>query len=71
MRSPKLRPCIGQDDLLRGHPTHVNTGVIDSAVEPGVYLPGEFGVRIEDLVIARQDGPEILTEIGKQLTVVD
>ena len=40
-------------------------------VEPGVYLPGEFGVRIEDLVIARQDGPEILTEIGKQLTVVD
>ncbi len=36
-----------------------------------MYLPGEFGVRIEDLVIARQDGPEILTEIGKQLTVVD
>jgi Xaa-Pro aminopeptidase len=40
-------------------------------VEPGIYLPGEFGVRIEDLVVARLDGPEILTEIGKELTVVD
>jgi Xaa-Pro aminopeptidase len=40
-------------------------------VEPGVYLPGEFGVRIEDLVVARPDGPEVLTEIGKELTVVE
>ena len=40
-------------------------------VEPGVYLPGELGVRIEDLVVARTDGPEILTSIGKELTVVE
>ena len=40
-------------------------------VEPGVYLPGELGVRIEDLVVARGGGAEILTEISKQLTVVD
>jgi Xaa-Pro aminopeptidase len=39
-------------------------------VEPGVYLPAEFGVRIEDLVVARPDGPEILTELSKELTVV-
>ncbi len=40
-------------------------------VEPGVYLPGEFGVRIEDLVVVTDDGCEILTSISKDLTVVD
>lgn len=34
-------------------------------VEPGIYLPGEFGVRIEDLVIVRDDGLEILTATPK------
>jgi Xaa-Pro aminopeptidase len=40
-------------------------------VEPGVYLPGSFGVRIEDLVVVTDDGCEILTGISKELTVVD
>ena len=39
-------------------------------VEPGVYLPGAFGVRIEDLVVARPGEPEVLTSITKELTVV-
>jgi len=40
-------------------------------VEPGVYLPGELGVRIEDLVVVRDDGPEILSSFTKELLVVD
>ncbi len=39
-------------------------------VEPGVYLPGRFGVRIEDLVVVTDDGCEVLTGLGKGLRVV-
>lgn len=39
-------------------------------VEPGVYVSGEFGVRIEDLVIVDSGGPRILSKFDKQLTVV-
>ncbi len=40
-------------------------------VEPGIYLPGEFGVRIEDLVVVTDRGCEILTGIDKDLRVVE
>jgi Xaa-Pro aminopeptidase len=38
-------------------------------VEPGIYLPGEFGVRIEDLVVVREGPCEILSAVGKELIV--
>jgi Xaa-Pro aminopeptidase len=37
-------------------------------VEPGVYLPGELGVRIEDLVVVADEGPRVLTPFTKDLT---
>ena len=39
-------------------------------VEPGVYLPERFGIRIEDLVVARAEGPEVLTRTPKDLLVL-
>ena len=39
-------------------------------VEPGVYLPGELGIRIEDLVLVTDTGHELLTGLTKDLTVV-
>ncbi|HUO75074.1 MAG TPA: Xaa-Pro peptidase family protein [Solirubrobacteraceae bacterium] len=40
------------------------------SVEPGVYLAGAFGVRIEDLVVVTETGCEILTGLTKDLRVV-
>jgi Xaa-Pro aminopeptidase len=39
-------------------------------VEPGIYLPGEGGVRIEDLVLVTSDGYERLTQFPKELITV-
>jgi Xaa-Pro aminopeptidase len=40
-------------------------------VEPGIYEPGRFGVRIEDLVVVRDDGVRNLSSVDKSLHVVD
>jgi Xaa-Pro aminopeptidase len=40
-------------------------------VEPGVYVPGEVGVRIEDLVIVGEVEPEVLTAFPKDLVTID
>ncbi|MDE3134635.1 MAG: aminopeptidase P family protein [Acidobacteriota bacterium] len=40
-------------------------------VEPGVYVPGRFGIRIEDLVVVGDDGVRILTSIPKALRIVE
>lgn len=39
-------------------------------IEPGIYVPGKGGVRIEDTLIITNGAPEIITKISKQLLVV-
>ena len=40
------------------------------SIEPGIYLPGKMGVRIEDLVLVTQEGVELLNHYPKELTVL-
>ncbi|MFJ7021323.1 aminopeptidase P family protein [Streptomyces sp. NPDC101117] len=41
------------------------------SVEPGVYLPGRFGVRIEDIVTVTEDGARRLNDTTRELVIVD
>jgi Xaa-Pro aminopeptidase len=57
------RLSLRSDDVLA--PNEVVT------VEPGVYLPGEFGVRIEDLVVVAESGYRNLSSLPKELQIVE
>ena len=41
------------------------------SIEPGIYLPGRFGLRLEDIVVATPDGPERLNQAPRELAVVE
>jgi Xaa-Pro aminopeptidase len=40
------------------------------SIEPGIYLAGRHGVRIEDIVVCREGGPDVLNEATRELLVV-
>ena len=41
------------------------------SVEPGIYVPGEFGLRLEDIVVATDDGPRPLNAVDHSLVTVN
>jgi Xaa-Pro aminopeptidase len=48
--------------------TVLEEGMVFS-IEPGIYLPGRFGIRLEEIVILREDGPEILSSLPRDVYV--
>ena len=52
-----------------GNPEPMPVGAVASA-EPGIYLPGKFGVRIEDVTIVTEDGTIDITKSPKNLIIV-
>ncbi|MEM6335273.1 MAG: aminopeptidase P family protein [Bacteroidota bacterium] len=39
-------------------------------IEPGVYIPGQFGIRIEDIIVVQDDGCEVITRTDKSFRVL-
>jgi len=59
--APRLSRTASEEPLRAGNVV---------TVEPGIYLPDVLGVRIEDLVVVREDAYEVLTSLPKELTVI-
>ena len=70
----RLGHFIGRDvhewcDVSQNFDLEVQEGMTFS-IEPGVYLQGEFGVRIEDLILVTKDGCKVLNSYPKDLRVI-
>ena len=50
--------------------TILEPGMVFS-IEPGIYMPDKFGVRLEEIVILTDSGPEILSQIPRELKVIN
>ena len=62
----------GHEDpyVIAGNTEPLGVGMAFS-IEPGIYLVGEYGARIEDIVVCGPDGPIPLNEAPRELYVVD
>ncbi len=61
----------GHEDpyVVAGNDEPIGAGMAFS-IEPGIYLPGRYGARIEDIVVCGEDGPIVLNNEPRELRVV-
>lgn len=62
--------CHEFGDVSSANENVVEEGMIFS-IEPGIYIEGDVGVRIEDLVLVTNDGVEILNHFDKSLQIIN
>ncbi len=55
--------------LAAGQTQNLEPGMVIT-IEPGVYVPGKWGVRIEDVVVVTRSGCEVLTPTDKELVII-
>ena len=56
--------------IVEGNTRELRSGHAFS-IEPGIYLSGQWGLRLEDIVVANADGPDNLTTADHRLAVID
>ena len=70
----RLGHFIGQEDHEYGDVSPINKNVAEPgmifSIEPGIYIEGKYGVRIEDLVLVTEDGYELLNVVDKKYRTV-
>ena len=70
----RLGHFIGQEDHEYGDVSPINKNVAEPgmifSIEPGIYIEGKYGVRIEDLVLVTEDGHELLNHVDKKWKVI-
>jgi Xaa-Pro aminopeptidase len=59
-----------QPYIVQGNPEPIRAGMAFS-IEPGIYIPERWGMRIEDIVIATDDGVERLNRSSRKLRLVE
>jgi Xaa-Pro aminopeptidase len=52
--------------IAAGQQTALEPGMVIT-IEPGIYIPGRCGIRIEDMVLVTENGCEVLTPVSKEL----
>ena len=62
--------AIHEEPRFTQHCTEVLKPGVCISVEPGIYLPGKFGVRIEDIVCITEDGFHNFTHSPKELIIL-
>jgi Xaa-Pro aminopeptidase len=62
----------GHEDpyIVAGNALPLRAGMAFS-IEPGIYYPGRYGARIEDIVVCGEDGPIVLNDAPRELAIVD
>ena len=56
--------------IVRGNKTSLEEGMVIT-IEPGLYIPEKFGIRIEDDVLITNNQPRVLTSFPKELRIIN